>query len=41
LVTDALGQRLAKRNDALTIRTLRNRGFTPEQIRMIRTVGDE
>jgi glutamyl-tRNA synthetase len=41
LVTDALGQRLAKRNDALTIRTLRNRGFTPEQIRMLRTAGDE
>jgi glutamyl/glutaminyl-tRNA synthetase len=41
LVTDALGQRLAKRNDALTIRTLRNRGFTPEQIRMLWTASDE
>jgi glutamyl/glutaminyl-tRNA synthetase len=34
LVTDAAGQRLAKRNDALTLRALRTRGLTPEQIRM-------
>jgi glutamyl/glutaminyl-tRNA synthetase len=34
LVTDAAGQRLAKRNDALTLRTLRGRGFTPEQVRL-------
>jgi glutamyl/glutaminyl-tRNA synthetase len=30
LVTDAASRRLAKRNDALTLRTLRGRGFTPE-----------
>jgi glutamyl-tRNA synthetase len=41
LVTDALGQRLAKRNDALTIRTLRNRGVTPPQIRMLWTAHGE
>lgn len=33
LVTDACGQRLAKRHDALAIRTLREQGWTPEQVR--------
>ena len=32
LVTDSYGQRLAKRHDALSLRTLRQRGFTPAQI---------
>ncbi|MDR3741894.1 MAG: tRNA glutamyl-Q(34) synthetase GluQRS [Terracidiphilus sp.] len=32
LITDAAGTRLAKRHDALAIRTLRARGFTPAQI---------
>jgi glutamyl-tRNA synthetase len=29
---DERGKRLAKRHDALSLRTLRERGFTPEQI---------
>ncbi len=33
LVTDASGQRLAKRHDALTLRTLRGGGYTPDHIR--------
>jgi glutamyl-tRNA synthetase len=32
LVTDRNGRRLAKRNDALSLRTLRQRGVTPEQV---------
>lgn len=32
LVTDAHGQRLAKRHDALSIRTLRRQGQTPQQV---------
>jgi glutamyl-tRNA synthetase len=32
LVVDANGRRLAKRHDALSLRTLRQRGITPEQI---------
>jgi glutamyl-tRNA synthetase len=32
LVADRNGRRLAKRHDALSIRALRQRGFTPEQI---------
>jgi glutamyl-tRNA synthetase len=32
LVTDSNGHRLAKRHDALSLRTLRQQGFTPEQI---------
>jgi glutamyl-tRNA synthetase len=32
LVTDSQGRRLAKRHDALSLRTLRQRGFTPGQI---------
>jgi glutamyl-tRNA synthetase len=32
LVTDGKGRRLAKRHDALSLRMLRQRGFTPEQI---------
>lgn len=32
LVTDAHGQRLAKRHDALSIRTLRQQGQTPQQV---------
>ncbi len=32
LVVDANGRRLAKRHDALSLRTLRQRGLTPEQI---------
>jgi glutamyl/glutaminyl-tRNA synthetase len=33
LVTDEHGQRLAKRHDALSLRTLRERGASPEEIR--------
>ncbi|HEX3985500.1 MAG TPA: glutamate--tRNA ligase family protein [Acidobacteriaceae bacterium] len=33
LVTDAQGERLAKRHDALAIRTLREQGRTPEEVR--------
>lgn len=33
LVRDQAGNRLAKRHDALSIRTLRDRGFRPEQVR--------
>lgn len=33
LVTDALGMRLAKRDDALSLRTLRAKGRTPEELR--------
>jgi glutamyl/glutaminyl-tRNA synthetase len=32
LLTDESGQRLAKRHDALSLRTLRERGFTPRDI---------
>jgi glutamyl/glutaminyl-tRNA synthetase len=32
LVADRNGRRLAKRHDALSLRTLRERGFTPEQV---------
>jgi glutamyl-tRNA synthetase len=32
LVTDSQGRRLAKRHDALSLRTLRQREFTPKQI---------
>jgi glutamyl/glutaminyl-tRNA synthetase len=32
LVTDSAGQRLAKRHDALSIRTLRERGHTPSEL---------
>jgi glutamyl/glutaminyl-tRNA synthetase len=33
LITDGQGIRLAKRHDALALRTLRAKGLTPEQIR--------
>jgi glutamyl-queuosine tRNA(Asp) synthetase len=33
LVTDSLGKRLAKRNHACSLRTLRDRGLTPNEIR--------
>lgn len=33
LVTDSLGRRLVKRDDARSLRTLRDRGLTPEEIR--------
>lgn len=33
LLRDARGQRLAKRTDALSLRALRERGLTPEQVR--------
>jgi glutamyl-tRNA synthetase len=33
LVTDELGVRLAKRHDALSLRTLRHQGMTPEEVR--------
>ena len=33
LVVDSNGQRLAKRHDALSIRALRERGLTPEEVR--------
>jgi glutamyl/glutaminyl-tRNA synthetase len=33
LMRDAAGVRLAKRNDALSLRTLRSSGFSPEQVR--------
>jgi glutamyl-tRNA synthetase len=32
LMTDARGERLAKRHDALSLRTLRDRGVTPQEI---------
>ena len=32
LVRDASGNRLAKRHDALSVRHLRDRGWTPEQV---------
>ncbi|MGA8531239.1 MAG: glutamate--tRNA ligase family protein [Acidobacteriaceae bacterium] len=35
LVTDAQGERLAKRHDALAIRTLREQGWTPEEVRAV------
>jgi glutamyl-tRNA synthetase len=35
LLTDAEGRRLAKRNDALSLRTLRGAGHTPEDVRAI------
>jgi len=34
LVTDAAGRRLAKRNDALSLRTLRERGAVPSDLRV-------
>ena len=34
LVTDSLGKRLAKRDDALSLRTLRAQGVTPDEIRV-------
>ncbi len=34
LMRDPTGQRLAKRHDALSLRTLRESGLTPEQVRM-------
>jgi glutamyl/glutaminyl-tRNA synthetase len=33
LVRDGQGRRLAKRHDALSIRNLRESGWTPEQVR--------
>lgn len=33
LMLDSSGTRLAKRHDALSLRTLRNQGYTPEQVR--------
>jgi glutamyl-tRNA synthetase len=33
LVTNAAGERLTKRDDAMSLRTLRAQGFTPEEIR--------
>jgi glutamyl-tRNA synthetase len=33
LLTDAEGRRLAKRNDALSLRTLREQGHTPQDVR--------
>ena len=33
LMLDATGERLAKRHDALSLRTLRERGETPESLR--------
>ncbi|MDP7048391.1 MAG: tRNA glutamyl-Q synthetase, partial [Verrucomicrobiota bacterium] len=33
LVKDDSGQRLAKRNDALSLRAMRESGATPEEIR--------
>ena len=35
LITDDHGTRLAKRHDALSLRTLRERGLTPEQVRAL------
>jgi len=37
LVRDEAGIRLAKRHDALSIRKLREMGWTPEQVRAGRT----
>jgi glutamyl/glutaminyl-tRNA synthetase len=33
LITDSSGRRLAKRHQALSLRSLRREGFTPEEIR--------
>ena len=35
LMTDASGMRLAKRHDALSLRSLREKGLTPEQVRAL------
>ena len=35
LLTDDAGARLAKRHDALALRTLRDRGLSPEQVRAL------
>jgi glutamyl/glutaminyl-tRNA synthetase len=37
IMTDSSGTRLAKRNDALSLRELRTRGFSPEDLRNSRT----
>ena len=37
LVTDAKGVRLAKRNDSLSLRTLREQGRSPEELREVAT----
>ncbi len=39
LITDANGQRLAKRHDALGIRTLREQGKEPEEVRRMASAG--
>jgi glutamyl-tRNA synthetase len=40
LMTDARGERLAKRHDALSLRTLRERGVTPQEILASFTSGE-
>jgi glutamyl/glutaminyl-tRNA synthetase len=40
LVRDEAGERLAKRNDALSIRQLREAGWKPEQVLARITVGN-
>ena len=40
LMTDEKGERLAKRNDALSLRTLRERGATPKELRERMCKGD-
>ena len=40
LVTDASGKRLAKRHDALSLRTLRERGMAPEEVLTLRSRSD-
>jgi glutamyl-tRNA synthetase len=39
-MTDARGERLAKRHDALSLRTLRERGVTPQEILASFTSGE-
>ncbi len=41
LVVDARGQRLAKRTDALSIRRLREQGYTPAEVLMLAEAGPQ
>jgi glutamyl-tRNA synthetase len=41
LVRDAEGRRLAKRHRALSVRELRSRGYTPEEVLALADAGDE
>jgi glutamyl-tRNA synthetase len=39
LVRDESGQRLAKRQDSLSLRSLRQSGLSPEQVRQMMNIG--